>query len=138
MKPPNYAYPQSPRHIKCLEDWDWCVCVKNAKIYDTNVRVGLRNDDSIRKHKYERGRVKQSPPDFEGALEAYNRAIELDPEYARAYNNRGTVYSRMYPPDHARALKDYTRAIELDPDFPDVYNNRGNAYTAIRSPTSEL
>ena len=55
-----------------------------------NVRVGLRNDDSISKTQlrhaatrsefYERGRecVKKSPPDFEGALEAYNRAIEID------------------------------------------------------------
>lgn len=48
------------------------------------------------------------------ARDAYTRAIELDPELAWTYGNRGHVLSRLGL--HSEALRDYDRAFKLAPD----------------------
>ena len=60
------------------------------------------------------------------ALLDLNRAIELDPQFAYAYYNRGNLYTRSGEED--KALLDYTRAIELNPAFAEGYYNRGLLY----------
>ena len=60
--------------------------------------------------------------DFDRAIADFNRAIELKPDYAEAYNNRGNAYSDKGDFDHA--IADFSKAIELKPDFPIAYNNR--------------
>jgi tetratricopeptide (TPR) repeat protein len=59
------------------------------------------------------------------AIKSFTRAIELDPEYAVAYNNQGLV--RYKRGDFLGAIRDFTRAIELDPGFPEPHFNRGLA-----------
>ena len=63
--------------------------------------------------------------DLGAAIDAYTKAIELDPTLADAYNNRGTAKHKLG--QHAAALADYNRAIELDPTLAAAYNNRGTA-----------
>ena len=67
--------------------------------------------------------------DFDSAIIYFTKAIELDPNYAITYNNRGEAYSNLeqYP----EALVDYTKAIELDPNYAIAYNNRGEAYSNL-------
>jgi len=60
------------------------------------------------------------------AIELYTRAIEIDPNFAYAYNNRGIAYADME--NYTQAIKDFTRAIEINPNYADAYNNRGLAY----------
>lgn len=60
------------------------------------------------------------------ALLDLNRAIELDPQFAYAYYNRGNLYARSGEED--KALLDYTRAVELNPAFAEGYYNRGLLY----------
>jgi len=50
---------------------------------------------------------------YEEALEDFNRAIELDPQYKWAIANRGRTYCLMER--YEEALQDFNRAIELDP-----------------------
>ncbi len=59
---------------------------------------------------------------YEEALEAFDRALELDPELSRAYNNRGLLFERMDRLEEA--LRDFDQALALDPDFVEVYSNR--------------
>jgi tetratricopeptide (TPR) repeat protein len=54
--------------------------------------------------------------------------IDLKPDDADAYNNRGLAYSAMG--EHDRAITDCNRAIELKPDYAEAHNNRGIAYFA--------
>jgi tetratricopeptide (TPR) repeat protein len=54
--------------------------------------------------------------------------IEIKPDDAKAYNNRGLAYYEKG--DNDRAIADYNKAIGLEPDDADTYNNRGNAYSA--------
>jgi tetratricopeptide (TPR) repeat protein len=66
----------------------------------------------------------------EKAIELYSKAIELDPNYALAYNNRGAVYAGLN--EHERAIQDYNNALDLDPNDPDLYHNRGLSYGYLR------
>ena len=59
-------------------------------------------------------------------MENYNEAIELKPDFAEAYNNRGGAYRNKGESD--LAIKDYNEAVRLRPDYAEAYNNRGGAY----------
>ena len=67
--------------------------------------------------------------EFEKAMAEYIVAIELDPEYALAYNNRGAVLHRLgYLAD---ALADLNMAVDLDPELANAYSNRGVVHSEI-------
>ena len=51
---------------------------------------------------------------YREAIEELNQAIHLNPEYALAYNNRGSAYH--YLDQQERAVQDFNEAIRLDPD----------------------
>lgn len=68
--------------------------------------------------------------EYDKAIEYYNKAIELDPDFADAYNNRGIAYRRKG--ECAKAIEDYNKAIELDPDYSEAYYNRGRAYRYLK------
>ena len=61
------------------------------------------------------------------AIEDCSKAIELKPDYADPYNNRGAAYVGKGEAD--RAIVDCNKAIDLEPDFVQAYYNRGNAYS---------
>ena len=50
----------------------------------------------------------------------------MNPEDARAYNNRGFAY--FITGDFEAAIADYNTAIDLDPENARAYSNRGLAY----------
>ncbi len=60
------------------------------------------------------------------AIKYLNKALSIDPKFATAYSNRGSVRSTMG--DNNGALEDYTKAIEFDVNFADPYYNRGIVY----------
>jgi tetratricopeptide (TPR) repeat protein len=62
----------------------------------------------------------------EEAIAAYQRAIELDPEYASPHNGLGNVYDDLGR--HEEAIAAYQRAIELDPEYASPHNGLGNVY----------
>ncbi len=63
--------------------------------------------------------------DFDGAIKAFTRAIELNPRLAAAYCNRGL--SRSNKGDFDGAIADATKSIELNPRDPFPFINRANA-----------
>ncbi|MHC4165758.1 MAG: tetratricopeptide repeat protein [Planctomycetota bacterium] len=60
------------------------------------------------------------------AIRKYDRAIELNPKCAKAYNNRGGAY--LILGERAKAIFDFSKALELDPKYTSAYHNRANAY----------
>jgi tetratricopeptide (TPR) repeat protein len=54
-----------------------------------------------------------------------DKVLELVPDFAYAYFNRGNVAVKLS--DFKSAIVDYTRAIELDDRFAEAYFNRGLA-----------
>ncbi|NLA41822.1 MAG: tetratricopeptide repeat protein [Smithella sp.] len=75
---------------------------------------------------FEKGYAAGTSGNYNEALASFNKAIELDPKDADAYNNRGIAYDNLG--NHKQAIKDYNKAIELDPKNAKAYNNRGGAY----------
>jgi tetratricopeptide (TPR) repeat protein len=63
------------------------------------------------------------------AISDYDRAIEINPEYADAYNNRGVAYGELG--DHRQEISDYDMAIKIDPELALAYINRGVAYREL-------
>ena len=59
----------------------------------------------------------------EKALNAYDPAIRLQPDYAEVYNNRGNVKNRLGCSDDA--FTDYDTAIRLNPHFAEAHHNQG-------------
>jgi tetratricopeptide (TPR) repeat protein len=63
------------------------------------------------------------------AIEDYDKAIHLDPEFIDAYINRGLAYVGLC--HHQQAKEDYDKAISLDPNSTGAYNNRGLVYMKL-------
>ena len=63
---------------------------------------------------------------FDKALEAYSRAIELDPNNVDAYNKRAEAYKDLK--EYDKAIEEYNRIISLQPNSAENYSNRGAAY----------
>jgi Flp pilus assembly protein TadD len=70
------------------------------------------------------GVQKLEKKDYRGALAEFNRAIQLNPNLAIAYNYRGILKGEKIG-DSQGALADYNRAIQLNPNDAKAYNNRG-------------
>jgi tetratricopeptide (TPR) repeat protein len=68
----------------------------------------------------EKGRAERAAGNFEKARKAFTKAIELDPNNAQAYFERGKGRDDInnYFDD---ALDDFYKALELDPNLTDVY-----------------
>ena len=64
-------------------------------------------------------------------IELYTKVIELNPQSANAYCNRGAAKVRLE--DFSGAINDYNKAIELNPQDEDLYYNRGNAKSYLKS-----
>ena len=60
---------------------------------------------------------------YKGAVADYDKAIQLKPDYAKAYGNRG--YAKYILGQHFAAITDYDKALQLKPDIAEVYSNRG-------------
>ena len=75
---------------------------------------------------FHRGNFMMILGQIDEALKDYSRAIELSPNNAAAYTNRGVAYGEKGEFD--LAIKDYFSALKINPDFANAYNNRGYTY----------
>lgn len=71
----------------------------------------------------DRGNARRDQNDFQGAMEDYDKAIDL--EYDDAYSNRGVLRIRMN--DFENAIEDFTKALQGISDREKAYYNRGIA-----------
>ncbi|MCU0520241.1 MAG: tetratricopeptide repeat protein [Anaerolineae bacterium] len=69
--------------------------------------------------------------EYERAVEAFTRAVTLDPAFARAYLERGILYWRELDLPR-RAILDLTRAYDLDGTLHEARFNRGIAHQQLR------
>ena len=63
---------------------------------------------------------------YDRAIEAYNKAIEINPTDYTFFNNRGLAFYKKKNFD--AAISDFNRAVELNPADSFTYSNRGVAY----------
>jgi Tfp pilus assembly protein PilF len=75
---------------------------------------------------YNRGVDLLNEGKYQEAIAEFDKAIQLDPKYAKAYSNRGYAYTLIQQYD--LGIADCTTAIQLDPGDATGYYNRGFAY----------
>jgi antitoxin component YwqK of YwqJK toxin-antitoxin module len=66
-----------------------------------------------------------SEGNYSSAIKAFDKVIELNPNYSDLYFHRGTAY--LYDMKFDEAIKDYDRAIELEPLYKESISNRAFA-----------
>ncbi|MFQ5881977.1 MAG: tetratricopeptide repeat protein [Candidatus Methylomirabilales bacterium] len=67
----------------------------------------------------------QKQREYARAFEAYQKAAELNPFHAEAYNNLGVLYKEIG--DLEKAIQHYRKALAVDPNYEKAYNNLGVA-----------
>ena len=63
------------------------------------------------------------------AIDDFNRSIQLFPEHAATYNNRGNLLLVLNLPKEA--IRDFDRAVLLAPGYAAAYANRAGAYDRL-------
>ncbi|MDA0525231.1 tetratricopeptide repeat protein [Methanococcoides alaskense] len=61
--------------------------------------------------------------EYEKSLKAINKALDLNPDDAEAWNNKGVTLGDLGR--HEEALEAHNKALELNPDYADAWNNKG-------------
>ena len=75
--------------------------------------------------KFEEGNKIFDQKNYQAAILKYTEAIELNQNYASAYNNRGLAYAKLK--NYSQAISDYDNAIKNNPQHFFAYSNRGLA-----------
>ncbi len=77
---------------------------------------------------------------YQGAIEAYQKAIELQPDYADARSSLAELFDYFgesqwgeleFPSDYMRAIEWYKQAAEIDHDWAAAYHQIGQIYTLL-------
>ena len=63
---------------------------------------------------------------FQSAIQAYSRAINLNPTFAEAFNNRGNSYFQLQ--NYSQAVQDLQTAANFNKFDARIHNNLGSAY----------
>ncbi|MEW6101011.1 MAG: tetratricopeptide repeat protein [Candidatus Omnitrophota bacterium] len=79
------------------------------------------------------GFANQRLGDFDSAFSYYQKAIQLDPAYAVAYNDLGVIYESRNQMDNAQEC--YLKAIQIDPTYLSAYTNLALIYEDKRELT---
>jgi tetratricopeptide (TPR) repeat protein len=66
---------------------------------------------------------------WKNSLNLWNRAVDVYPQYERAYLKRGWSYTSLGK--YILAIKDYDMAIKIKPSYAPAYNFRGIAYSSL-------
>ncbi|MBW4691158.1 MAG: tetratricopeptide repeat protein [Lyngbya sp. HA4199-MV5] len=73
---------------------------------------------------------------YKEALAAYDKALELDPDYYEVWNHRGVALGNLQL--YTAAIAAFDKALELKPDYYEVWNNRGVALGSLQLYTAAI
>jgi tetratricopeptide (TPR) repeat protein len=94
----------------------------NQQAKNPSIPISQSNNIATAETYYQRGQ-ELAGKDDKGAIEAFTKAIELKPDDADAYFNRGNAKFKLG--DKKGAIDDYNQVIKLKPDYASAYCNRG-------------
>lgn len=73
---------------------------------------------------------------YQEAIDAYTKAIELNPTNAIYLSNRAAAYSSTR--EHEKAIADATQALTLDPNYSKAYSRLGLAHYALGNANASM
>jgi len=108
--------------------WKACpfcsMSINNEQITSTKEQSEKEDKEAQAKEYLNQGNELFKKQLFDGAIGAYNKAIQIYPNYAKAYYNKGLCYENKK--DWEKALSEYSNAITADTNFKDAYLQRVN------------
>lgn len=122
----SHAYRRAGRHAEAVRQLDLYEQMDPIprRHYDDPLIDGL---EAIRASSVQEvfgaGRALQDRGDFDGALAAYNAALEIDPAYAQAHVNLIAIHGQSGRQEQAE--RHYRRAVELNPAIAEAHYNYG-------------
>ena len=102
---------------------NWAVWFCRAQVRERLVRIRQAEQDMSLGQGISDNREKVADPGYHTVIRYLTSAIELEPSFAYAYYNRGTLYA-MTNDLHA-ALVDFDKAIAIDESLAEAWYNRG-------------
>ncbi|NBQ68789.1 MAG: tetratricopeptide repeat protein [Nitrosomonadaceae bacterium] len=121
-----YKFTQSLLTIICLLILTGCASMQQRTGADGHVSAA-KEDPQLSKAKqfYLLGREHYQKSQYAEAVNAFEKAIELKPDYYEAYGSLGVVYSILGEDELGISL--INEAIKLAPSVSDLHNNLGYA-----------
>jgi len=118
----------NPEHPAALHN----IAVLKRKMGDDissmdQIERAIESDSSMLYPYLERAFQRMEGGYYKGALEDYNKALEINDQDPDIWLNRGIVKEKLN--DFKGAFSDYTKAIELNEKFEKAWLNRGNVLT---------
>lgn len=95
-----------------------------TKIHETSTRIP--KDLTTAEGLFELGNYHYDLGKCKEAIDDYSKALQLNPQFTRAYNNR--AYTNMRLHNYKDALRDLDTAIAQDPTYVTALMNRGDMY----------
>jgi tetratricopeptide (TPR) repeat protein len=89
----------------------------------------------LAKYYFQRGNSRYFQKRFKDACIDYSKAIEIDPQDAQAWSNKGTALDDLGKLDEA--IKAYDRAFEINPQYVDAWSNKGTTLKALSRNTED-
>jgi len=66
---------------------------------------------------------------YDYAIQSYDKAVDIKPDYHEAWYNRGVALSALGR--NEEAIQSYDKAVDIKPDKHEAWNNRGVALSAL-------
>ena len=101
-------------------------------VYEAIVQGNPRHFDAL----HMLGVVADQTKNHQVAAELIDKAIEINPNIAAAYYNRGNALLALKQLEGA--LTSFDRAIELKPDYAEAHSNKGIALATVKQFTAAL
>jgi tetratricopeptide (TPR) repeat protein len=88
---------------------------------------GTANEEARRL--FEQGLEHSRRQQWELAIQAYRRAVQVDPRFVEAWTNLGYAYRKVK--DYERSVEAYQRALSLRPDHAQAHDYLARTYLAM-------
>jgi len=91
-----------------------------------SLSFGSKNLQEEARNYRDKGYAAQASGDLDTAMSYYQKAVELDPAYAVAYNDLAIIYdSKGFK---RKAQEYYLKCLQIDPYYKSAYSNLANLY----------
>jgi tetratricopeptide (TPR) repeat protein len=104
---------------------DWYNSTHAGALSKNDLRPVEREDIFFLVH-YNLGNAFTQQRRYDAALRHYSASLDINPDYANAYYQRGQVWHVMG--NYDRAITDFTQMLQQNPDDVNALLNRGSAY----------
>lgn len=96
------------------------------------IRSGRETPENLARAHFNRGRAWSDRGEYARAMQDFDEAIKLDPNYPDALNSRALAWRGLG--QNERAMADFDLAIKLDPNYAIALFNRGLTEQALGRP----